>query len=655
MFRKSAKKAKLDVPEAAPQPRQATNGSAPASKGKARQVSGQKPQRSSGPPLKSAMKKRGGEQPPRKQVSHQGAAAGGAAAAAAAKVSGKRSDRDAGVGPSASSSKPTTSTPKKVKALASGGASSSAAGMATPTTWIQPPTALPSFRVIVGSYERLLYGIQVSHSSGPTTSTSSDLSLSLTPIFQFPAHPSAIKALATAGSSSKFLVTAGQDELIKIWDLRRKREVGSLSGAELFGSPLSIDFPLPSHMLMTAEGGAILLYRTRDWALLHTFKGHTGRVNFISTHPSAKLALSGGQDGVLRAWDLTRGKSLGGTKMGMGHGGEMEALRWFGGEGKGHFFALLGRTVVRIFRKDMSEVARIGQGNLTGTRLNAVAVWDLGSLKGAEEMSAELKGKTLIFVAREDKKVGIYLFDRRVFDALDTKSKEKEDQEDDEESDDDEEERTLKEIGWLEGHTSRVKGISLQPLSLPSPSSSSASPASWVLTATTISSDGFVRIFNLASLVSSATTTAPAVPQEEGQLPVINPSAEYSTRGSRLTCLSVVGGDGALPSRSGTATGGDSSDEEEEEDPEDAEGELFNPLSDVDTDLEGEGEGGEEDEEGELARLEEILREAKREGIDLEDLLKNGMGDEEDEDEEGSGSDALEELEDEDESDGVEA
>lgn len=648
MFRKSAKKAKLDVPEAAPQQRQPTsNGGSAAGKGKARQVSGEKPQGNGGAPLKSALKQRGGEQAPRKQVSHQGASG--------AKASVKRPDRDAGVGPSASSSKPTTSTPKVVKALASGGASSSAAGMSTTTTWIQPPAALPSFRVIVGSYERLLYGIQVSHTSEPSASTPSNLSLSLTPIFQFPAHPSAIKALATAGSSSKFLVTAGQDELIKIWDLRRKREVGSLSGAELFGSPLSIDFPLPSHMLMTAEGGAILLYRTRDWALLHTFKGHTGRVNFISTHPSAKLALSGGQDGVLRAWDLTRGKSLGGTKMGMGHGGEMEALRWFGGEGKGHFFALLGRTVVRIFRKDMSEVARIGQGNLTGTRLNAVAVWDLGSLRGAEEMSADLKGKTLIFVAREDKKVGIYLFDRKIFDALDAKAKEKEDREEEEEDDDDdeEEERTLKEIGWLEGHASRVKGISLQPLSLP------GSPASWVLTATTISSDGFVRIFNLASLVSSATATAPALPSgaEGEELPTIKPSAEYSTRGSRLTCLSVVGGDGALPSRSGVAAGADSSDEEEEEADEEGEGELFNPISDVDTDPEGEGEG--EDEDGELARLEEILREAKREGIDLEELLKNGMGDEDEEDEESGSageSDAMEELEeDDDESDGEEA
>ncbi|PWN19393.1 WD40 repeat-like protein [Microstroma glucosiphilum] len=617
------------------------------------------------------MKKRGGEEPLRKQVSHQGAGRGGGAAAAS-KVSSKRPDRGAGVGPSASSSKPTSSTPKTVRALASSGASSSSAGITTPTTWIQPPAALPSFRIIVGSYERLLYGLQVSHTNDSTpptsTSTDSNLALSLSPIFQFPAHPSAIKALATAGSSSKFLVTAGQDELIKIWDLRRKREVGSLSGAELFGSPLSIDFPLPSHMLMTAEGGAILLYRTRDWALLHTFKGHTGRVNFISTHPSAKLALSGGQDGVLRAWDLTRGKSLGGTKMGMGHGGEMEALRWFGGEGKGHFFALLGRTVVRIFRKDMSEVARIGQGNLTGTRLNAVAVWDLGSLRGAEEMNAELKGKTLIFVAREDKRVGIYLFDRKIFDALDAKAKEKEehdeteeeeedDDDDDDDDDEEEEERTLKEIGWLEGHSSRVKGISLQPLSLPSTSSS---PAPWVLTATTISSDGFVRIFNLASLVSSAGTVAPTAPAalEGEELPIIKPSAEYSTRGSRLTCLSVVGGDGALPSRSATATasGGDSSDEEEEL--EDADGEFFNPLSDMDTDLEGEGEGGEEDEEGELARLEEILREAKREGIDLEDLLKNGMGEEEEEEESGSGSEGeeMEELEeDEDGSDGEEA
>lgn len=470
-------------------------------------------------------------------------------------------------------------------------------------------------RIIAGSYERLLYGIQADVSPD---STASSLDMTLKPMFQFPAHPSSIKCLATAGAHSKWLVTAGADELVKIWDLRRKKEVGSLSGAETYGAPQSLDFPLPSHLLLSAEG-VVLLYRTRDWALLHTFKGHAGRVNFVSTHPSAKLALSGGQDGVLRAWDLTRGKNLGGTKMGMDTGGEMEQLRWFGGAGKGDFFALLGRTVVRIFRRSMAEVARIGQGTLTGTRLNDVAVWDLSSLAG-KDGSERLKDLTLIFVAREDKKVGVYLFDRAIFNALDEKAAAKDDdgdvEEEEEEEEEEEQERTLQEIATLQGHTSRVKSIALQPVALPS------GDESWVLTATTISSDGVVRIFNLDSIVAAAKDSAAA----KSDL-AVRPCAQYNTKGARLTSLSVVGGDGSLPN----GKGGDDSDEDEEESDD---GEGRGQASESEFESEYEGQEGEDD-EAELRKLEEVLRKAQREGIDLDELVRMAEGSDDDDDDDG--------------------
>lgn len=481
------------------------------------------------------------------------------------------------------------------------------------TTWIQPASPLPSMRIIAGSYERLLYGLQA---DVQPSSTPSSLQLALKPIFQFPAHPSSIKCLATAGPHAKWLVTAGADELIKIWDLRRKKEVGSLSGAESFGPPMSLSFPLPSHLLLSAEG-VILLYRTRDWALLHTFKGHTGRVNFVSTHPSAKLALSGGQDGVLRAWDLTRGKNLGGTKMGMDTGGEMEQLRWFGGGGRGDFFALLGRTVVRIFRRNMNEVARIGAGTTTGTRLNDIAVWDLSSHLDKEVEGYErLKDLTLILVAREDKKVGVYLFDKKRFDELDRKDAEKEEQEeeedgeeDDDDDDVDESERTLQSIATLEGHSSRVKSLALQPLSLPQKDDDPSSAR--VLTATTISSDGQVRIFNLDAITQLVRDDPSTFAEKELAL---KPCASYDTKGARLTTLSVVGGDGSLPQ-------GKADDDEEEGSEDDEDAARGGAASESEFESEFEGDADDND-EAELKRLEEVVRKAQKAGIDLDELVR---------------------------------
>jgi protein MAK11 len=87
------------------------------------------------------------------------------------------------------------------------------------------PTPLPrAFKVITGSYEKLLYGLQGS----VTLSDDGELRYSLNPVFIFPAHVSAVKAVAASPAGGKWLATGSADEIIKVWDLRRRKEVGGL-------------------------------------------------------------------------------------------------------------------------------------------------------------------------------------------------------------------------------------------------------------------------------------------------------------------------------------------------------------------------------------------------------------------------------------------
>ena len=84
------------------------------------------------------------------------------------------------------------------------------------------------------------------------------------------------------------------------------------------GSITYLDFPTRSYLVSASEDGTICLFRTRDWFLLRTLKGHKGRVNNFAIHPSGKLALSVGKDRALRMWDLIRGKGSASTKLGKG-------------------------------------------------------------------------------------------------------------------------------------------------------------------------------------------------------------------------------------------------------------------------------------------------------------------------------------------------
>ena len=92
-------------------------------------------------------------------------------------------------------------------------------GQSTPP----PPSA---FKLVAGSYEKLLYGLE-----GSVTLDGSDgdqISVKLKPIFIFPAHVSCVKAVSGSPMGGKWLATGSVDEIVKVWDLRRRKEVGGL-------------------------------------------------------------------------------------------------------------------------------------------------------------------------------------------------------------------------------------------------------------------------------------------------------------------------------------------------------------------------------------------------------------------------------------------
>jgi protein MAK11 len=103
------------------------------------------------------------------------------------------------------------------------------------TARTEKKTPLPSsFKIIAGSYERLLYGLEGT-TSVPSTETS-ELEWTLRPIFIFPAHVSCIKTVAASPQGGKWLASGSGDEIVKVWDLRRRKEVGGLMQHEGFST-----------------------------------------------------------------------------------------------------------------------------------------------------------------------------------------------------------------------------------------------------------------------------------------------------------------------------------------------------------------------------------------------------------------------------------
>ncbi|THG98769.1 hypothetical protein EW026_g3486 [Hermanssonia centrifuga] len=357
-----------------------------------------------------------------------------------------------------------------------------------------------SFKVMVGSYEKLLYGLE-----GTVSVEGSSHKFSLRPMFIFPAHISCIKSIAASPQGGKWLATGSADEIVKVWDLRRRKEIGGLMHHE--GSITHLEFPSRSHLLSASEDGTLCLFRARDWSVLRSLKGHKGRVNSVAVHPSGKVALSVGQDRTLRMWDLMRGKGSGSTK---------------------------------IYKEGELDV------KLLHTITHPSRIHDVKFCKRAIG-----EGEVLL-VAAEDKKVSVYDLpsDRTQVPTV---------------------------VAEMIGHTNRVKAVDMLHIALPSISDS---PRTSTTIVSTISSDGKVRLFDLASVPENATP-------EKLQLEALT---EYDTKGSRLTCLALADGDVQVSpvqgKRKRVVT--DNAEEDEEGSEEDKE---------VSDEMEGEGEDESEEEE----------------------------------------------------------
>ncbi|KAF9269228.1 WD40 repeat-like protein [Marasmius fiardii PR-910] len=360
------------------------------------------------------------------------------------------------------------------------------------------------FKIVAGSYEKLLYGLEGSTSF----SDSNELQFNLKPIFIFPAHVSCIKAVAASPNGGKWLATGSADEIIKVWDLRRKKEIGGLMHHE--GSVTHLHFPSRSHLLSASEDGTLCLFHARDWTVLRTLKGHKGRVNCVAVHPSGKLALSVGKDRTLRMWDLMRGKGCASTKLGK----EGEIVRW---SMDGSRFIVLSGSTIDVYDTAMT---------LIHTTTHPSRLHD-----GKFSLRADGKSEVML-IGAEDKTVSIYDVPK-------------------------DQEHPPKIIGRMVGHSNRIKAIETLTISLPQ---KDTTPKTTTIV-TTVSSDGKIHVYNLAALGT----------EESKEIVEIQPATEYDTKGTRLTCVTLAESDeGGLTVSS--VNGKRKRDTEEDEESHDEEG-----------------------------------------------------------------------------------
>ncbi|WVQ94013.1 hypothetical protein IAU59_001091 [Kwoniella sp. CBS 9459] len=473
---------------------------------------------------------------------------------------------------------PAPSTKEKGKSKAVTEPSTSAQVLST-------PISTGTFVVVAGSYEKLLYGLEGSYPSASSASSASQSKPSLEPIFIFPAHLACVKAVA-ASPGGKWLATGSEDEFVKVWDLRRRKEVGSLS--QHTGSITSLHFPTQSHLITTSVDSTLSLFRTSDWALLKSLKGHSGRVNHVDVHPTGRVALSVGKDMTLKMWDLMRGRGAASLPL----GSEAEMVKF---SQTGTHFAVLFPRKIQIYSLTLKLLHTL----TTQSRFNTLVFAALSKPGPGED--GETEDEELLCVGTEKGIVEVY----NITVGTDEHSDEEEEDENENENEAAESAQNGKgadvdKVAILVGHTNRIKSVSALPFAAPDANSPGGLRKTTLLA--TASSDGLINVYDLSAI---SNTNASSI---EGEEQKIESNASYDTKGSRLTCVYIADGQDVARLVAGQNKKSQTAQDEEDD------GEVDDDEEEDEEDIYEQGEGeGEGDDDEEMVEFEDDEEEEEEE------------------------------------------
>ncbi|KAK0711539.1 WD40-repeat-containing domain protein [Lasiosphaeris hirsuta] len=289
-----------------------------------------------------------------------------------------------------------------------------------------------TIQIIAGSYDRVLHGItafvkptpanavvtkpKAAKNGAPAAATKAEFADS----FLFNAHTSSIRCLALSppsvpvpGQTQKILLATGStDERINLYNLSvhppsmrsaedqqglsaltprpvlenpRNRELGTLLHHS--SNITRLAFPNRSKLMSASEDSTVAVTRTRDWALLHTFKcpvpkpqgrpsgdtapmgGGPSGVNDFAVHPSSKIMITVARgERSMRLWNLETGKkarvlnfdrdALAEIGEGKHSTGEARRIVWGAADGEEEFAVGFDRDIL-VFGMDCLVKCRV--------------------------------------------------------------------------------------------------------------------------------------------------------------------------------------------------------------------------------------------------------------------------------------------------------
>jgi protein MAK11 len=172
--------------------------------------------------------------------------------------------------------------------------------------------------------------------------------------YAFSATQGSINAIA---GNNYLLALGGFSEIIKLYDLRTKKERGELM--EHSGSITYLEFYGTTYLISGSEDGLVIIWRVKDWVPLHKLRvKNVSKVLSFSLHKSGRMLIVLYDNNMFRLWNLLDGRCLFKRKLGVDpetakvtH--KAIGVKWEPTEGKR--YAILYEKQLEVFNAEASE------------------------------------------------------------------------------------------------------------------------------------------------------------------------------------------------------------------------------------------------------------------------------------------------------------
>lgn len=154
--------------------------------------------------------------------------------------------------------------------------------------------------VCIGTYDGTVAGLSL------TLDDEDSRALKLSTQFATRSHLSAVRSAAVYGNIS---ATGGEDEIIRLYDVKARVEIGALFQHSGTVTSLSFSNDHGRRLLFSASADAsICIWQVSNWRLLKRLVAHHSAIHSVAVHPTSTVALSVASDRSLFMWNLARGK-----------------------------------------------------------------------------------------------------------------------------------------------------------------------------------------------------------------------------------------------------------------------------------------------------------------------------------------------------------